>query len=263
LRHHQTLINKQIIMKKFLILVVAASSFIFACDKEKNKDKEYKSEETALHNGKVWTSARVDKDGKPLSVSIVLNDAALASVPLGQPSDHMSPANNLLIPVSDKSGTPFKFIMLNWNSSGHEPDNVYTLPHFDFHFYTSTQGEVMNYMDATKLEAEPGAGYIPANHITGPGVPMMGKHYIDATSPELNGQTFTQTFLFGSYDSKVVFYEPMITLDFLKNTNSFERPIPQPSKFQQAGYYPTKMKISKHNGVTEITLEGFSYKQAS
>jgi hypothetical protein len=252
-------------MKKILILVIAASTFIFACDKDKNKnkDKEYKSAETTLHNGKVWTSAKVGKDGKPVSVSIVVNDAAMNSVPLGQPSDHMSPANNLLIPIAGESGTPFKFAMVNWNSSGHEPDQVYTLPHFDFHFYTSTQAEVMNYMDETKLNAEPNAAYIPANHISGPGVPMMGRHYIDATSPELQGQTFTQTFLFGSYDSKVVFWEPMITQAFLKNTTQFERALPQPSKFQQAGYYPTKMKISRHDGVTEISLTDFVSRQAS
>lgn len=250
-------------MKKFLILAVAASSFIFACDKDKNKDKEYKSDETTLHGGKAWTTAKVDKDGKPLSVSIVVNDAALNSVPVGQPSDHMSPQNNLLIPVSDQSGTPFKFVMLNWNSSGHEPDNVYTLPHFDFHFYTSSQNEVMNYMDEAKLNAEPNAAYIPANHISGPPVPMMGKHYIDAATPELHGQTFTQTFLYGSYDSKVVFWEPMITLNFLKSTNNFVRDLPQPSKYQQAGYYPTKMKIKRHDGVTEISLTDFVSRQAS
>jgi len=250
-------------MKKFLILVVTASSFLFACDKDKNKDKVYKTGETTLHNGKVWSSAKVDKDGKPLSVSIVVNDAALNSVPLGQPSDHMSPQNNLLIPVSEKSGTPFKFIMLNWNSSGHEPQHVYTVPHFDFHFYTSNQHEVMSYMDEAKLNAEPSTGYIPANHISGPGVPMMGKHYIDATTPELHGQNFTQTFLFGSYDSKVIFWEPMITLEFLKKTTQFERTLPQPAKFQQSGFYPTKMKISRHDGVTEISLTDFLSRDAS
>ena len=249
-------------MKKFLILVVAASSFIFACDKDKN-DKEYKSDEANLHNGKVWTSAKIDKDGKPLSVSIIVNDAALNSVPLGQPSDHMSPQNNLLIPVSDKSGTPFKFIMLNWNSSGHEPDHVYTVPHFDFHFYTSNQNEVMGYMDEGKLNAEPAADYVPASYVAGAPVPMMGKHYVDVNSPELHGQNFTQTFLFGSYDSKVVFWEPMITLDFLKNTTQFERTIAQPLKYQQSGFYPTKMKITRHDGVTEISLTDFVNRQAS
>jgi hypothetical protein len=118
-------------------------------------------------------------------------------------------------------------------------------------------------MDDAKLNAEPPAGYIPANHISGPGVPMMGKHFIDANTPELHGQPFTQTFLYGSYDSKVVFMEPMITLAFLKNTTTFERSIPQPTKFQQAGFYPTKMKVSRHDGVTEITLEDFVSRQAS
>jgi len=92
---------------------------------------------------------------------------------------------------------------------------------------------------------------------------MMGKHYIDAASGELNGQTFTQTFLYGSYDAKVVFYEPMITLDFLKNTAHFDRSIPQPTKFEKAGYYPTKMKVQKRNGQTEITLYEFVKRQAS
>ena len=250
-------------MKKILILAITASTVLLACDKERNKEKEYNSEKAALHNGKVWTSAKVDKNGKPVSVSVIIDDAGMNSVPVGQPSDHMSPANNLLIPISEKSGTPFKFAMINWNSSGHEPEHVYTLPHFDFHFYTATQNEVLNYMNEQKLEAAPDDAYIPANHIAGPGVPMMGKHFIDATSPELGGQTFTQTFLYGSYDTKVVFWEPMITLDFLKNNSNFERPLPQPAKFREAGYYPTRMKVSKQNGITKISLDEFIYRQAS
>jgi hypothetical protein len=55
----------------------------------------------------------------------------------------------------------------------------------------------------------------------------------------------------------------MITLDFLKNIKNFERAIPQPAEFQQAGYYPTKLKVSRHDGVTEIILSGFEKQQAS
>ncbi len=53
--------------------------------------------------------------------------------------------------------------------------------------------------------------------LVGGGVPQMGAHWVDVTSPELNGSTFAQTFIYGSYDGQVNFYEPMITLDFLKN----------------------------------------------
>ena len=252
-------------MKKILILVVA-STLLFACEKDKNKVKEYKSQQTVFHGGKIWTSAKVDKDGKPLSVSIVLNDAVLNSVPVGQPSDHVGHENNIVIPVSEKSGTPFKNVMVNWNSSGHEPDGVYTLPHFDFHYYMLSQADMANLNDDAKMNQNlPAADYVPANHISPvPGVPMMGRHWLDATSPELNGQAaFTQTFIFGSYDHKVIFYEPMITLEFMKANNNYERSIPQPAKYQVAGYYPTKMKISRHDGVTEIVLDGFVYRHAS
>ena len=251
-------------MKKILILV-AASTLVFACKKDNNKEKEYKSQQTILHGGKVWTSAKVDKDGKPLKVSIVLNDAALNSVPVGQPSDHTSHENNIIVPVSDKSGTPFKNIMVNWNSSGHEPDGVYTMPNFDFHFYMLTKNEIMALVDDTKMNQNlPAADYVPANHISpAPGVPMMGRHWLDATSPELNGQPFSQTFIYGSYDSKIIFYEPMITLQFLKANGAFERNLPQPTRFHTSGYYPTKLKISRHDGTTEVVLEGFVYRQAS
>jgi hypothetical protein len=252
-------------MKKLLI-VFAASTMLFACDKEKNKPTELKSQEVTLHGGKVWSSVKLDKDSNPTSVSLVLNDAALNSVPVGQPSDHMSPANNLVIPVSDKAGVPFKSIMVNWNSSGHEPDGVYDKPHFDFHFYTIGGNEIMGLTDAAKMDQNlPAANYLPVNYIgPGSGVPMMGHHWIDMTSPELGGQVpFTQTFIYGSYDSKVIFLEPMITLDFLKTNSNYERAIPQPSKFQTAGYYPTKMRVLKHDGVTEIVLDGLAYRQAS
>lgn len=251
-------------MKKILILI-AASTMMFACKKDNNKEKEYTSKETILHGGKVWTSAKVDKDGKPLKVSIVLNDAVLNSVPVGQPSDHVGHENNIIVPLSDKSGTPFRNVMVNWNSSGHEPDGVYTLPHFDFHFYMLTKNEIMGLIDDVKMNQNmPAADYVPANHISpAPGVPMMGRHWLDATSPELNGEAFSQTFIYGSYDSKIIFYEPMITLQFLKTNNNYERDLPQPSKFKTEGYYPTKLKVTKLDGVTEVTLTGFVYRQAS
>jgi hypothetical protein len=249
-------------MKKILLLL-AIATVLFAFQEQTKKERTYESQKVALHGGKVWTSSKVSKDGKPEQVSIVLDDATLNSVPKGQPSDHFSHANNLMIPVRSESGSPFQFVMVNWHSSGHEPDSIYGLPHFDFHFYTSAEADVMNYMDSVKLNKLPSSDYVPANHVAVHPLPMMGNHFIDVTSSELHGAKFTQTFIYGSYDSKVVFYEPMITLDFLKNTKNFERAIPQPTKFQQAGYYPTKLKVSRHDGVTEIILSGFEKQQAS
>ncbi|MEJ0102810.1 MAG: hypothetical protein WDO19_09750 [Bacteroidota bacterium] len=55
----------------------------------------------------------------------------------------------------------------------------------------------------------------------------------------------------------------MITLEFLKASNNFERAIPQPAKVQKSGYYPTKLRITKHDGLTEAILDGFVYKTQS
>jgi hypothetical protein len=95
------------------------------------------------------------------------------------------------------------------------------------------------------------------------GVPQMGTHWVDVTTPELNGGTFTQTFLYGTYNGNVTFYEPMITKTFLDNNSSYQRSFPVPAKFKKDGYYPTKMRVEKINGVTNVILEGFVYRQAS
>jgi hypothetical protein len=118
--------------------------------------------------------------------------------------------------------------------------------------------------DSMKFKNFPAPAYFPATYFNpGGGVPQMGAHWIDFTSPELNGAPFTQTFIYGSYNGKVNFYEPMITEAFIKANPSFERAIPQPAKVQKTGYYPAKMRIAKTNGVTNIILEGFVLRQAS
>lgn len=91
----------------------------------------------------------------------------------------------------------------------------------------------------------------------------MGVHWLDVTTPEINGLPFTQTFLYGSYNGNVTFYEPMITEKFIRDNPSFERAIPQPAKYQKGGWYPTKMRFSKVNGTTNIIIEGFVQRQAS
>lgn len=177
--------------------------------------------------------------------------------------------NSIVVPFHDqvKGITPFKHIGLDYNPDGHEPTAVYGLPHFDFHFYLMSEAErdaIPSYdIDSSKFLAFPAPEYMPANYAPIPGgVPKMGTHWIDVTSPELRGQIFTQTFIYGSYNSKVTFYEPMITLNYLKTTSTFSRNIPQPAKVKVSGYYPTKMEVRKHDGITDITLTSFVYRTA-
>jgi hypothetical protein len=253
-------------MKKVIWLLVSAALLFTACKPDHtDKSNIFKGPETKVFDGKAWTWVELDKQDKPLRVAISINKAALNSTTQGDGTGgHDNHDNHTVLKFHPKAAvTPFKHVWLNWNPEGHPPANIYTLPHFDMHFYMVSSEERETYLDPLKLEADPAAGYIPANHLGVDPIPAMGKHFVDLASPELNGQTFTQTFIFGSYDRKMIFWEPMITLNFLKNTPQFERSIPKPAKVQQTGYYPTKMRIVTENNITSIILEGFEFRTAS
>jgi hypothetical protein len=258
-------------MKKIYLLGFAVVALLSSCEKNDNAEKAgiYKGTEMTMHNGKAWTWVQLSSDGKPEKLAVSINQAALNSVPTDEMPSHdgHNHDDNVILDLNTKAGiTPFKHVWLNCNPAGHPPANIYTKPHFDIHFYMESVAEREQYLDPAKLDASPAAEYLPANYFGGDPIPTMGKHFVDLTSPELdpvNPKPFTQTFIYGSYNSKVVFYEPMITLDFLKNTSEFTRTIPQPAKYQTSGYYPTKMSVIKRANVVDIILDGFVYRTAS
>jgi hypothetical protein len=253
-------------MKKIFILA-ATATLLFSCKKSNDKSGTFTGPQVEVQHGKGWSYIKLDGNGDPQQFGVTINDAAMNSMPVGSGETgegHHHEANVIfpLNPVA-KATTPFDHVEVDWNPYGHEPTGIYDLPHFDFHFYMITEAEVKAAVDAVKLNAGPSQEYLPQNYVPGVVVPQMGKHWIDVTSPEFHGQTFTETFIFGTYNSNVTFYEPMITLNFLKATTLYERPIPQPAKFKQAGWYPTKMRIIKHDGVTDVVLDGFIKRNAS
>jgi Domain of unknown function (DUF5602) len=260
-------------MKKLFLLVIAAGTLFTSCKKDKDdeiKEKVFKGPVEKFQHGKAWTWYEVDDNGNPLRLAISVDDSAMATLdrnPPGGSSHHHE--NSVTLKLHPKaSATPFMHVGLDWNPFGHEPEPIYGKPHFDFHFYMMSEEERMAIppynMDSAKFKNAPATAYFPPTYINpGGGVPQMGAHWIDFTSPELNGTPFTQTFIYGSYNGKVTFYEPMITEAFIKANTTFERAIPQPAKYQKTGYYPTKMRIAKASGVTNISLEGFVLRQAA
>lgn len=126
------------------------------------------------------------------------------------------------------------------------------LPHFDFHFYMSDMTSVMAIHDTVPdLTPFDTAKYLPANYISDHSVvPAMGVHWVDMTSPELSGATFTKTFIYGSYHGSVTFLEPMITRAYLQSKPDATTPIQQPTAWQQTGSHPTNY-IVKYDATTD------------
>lgn len=252
-------------MKKLFLLSSAVLILLSSCKKhDLQPEGTFKGPEVTVFNGKAYTVFRTDNWGQPRQLAIVITDDALNSVASTKDDEDI-----YMLEFHPRALiTPFNHAELDWNPHGHPPAGIYTVPHFDCHFYMITeqeQAQIPPYeVDSSKFLKYPSKQYLPENYIPIPGgVPMMGKHWVDVTSPELNGQPFTQTFIYGTYNSKVTFYEPMITLDFLKNTDRFVRSIPQPAKYQKSGFYPTEMRIFKHDGVTEVILEDFVFRHQS
>jgi hypothetical protein len=258
-------------MKRILLLCLTGTVLFTSCKKDEDNAKNgiFKGPVVQVHEGKAWTWVQLDRSGKPERLAVTITDAALNSVPVGGAGHDHSHENSWTLSFHPKAGiTPFNHVGMGWNPNGHEPEMFYGKPHFDFHFYMMTPAAVAAIppyeVDSLKFKNWPAPAYFPPAYFNpGGGVPQMGAHWVDATSGEFNGLGFTQTFIYGSYDGKVTFYEPMITLEFLKNTGNFERGIPQPAKFQKSGYYPTKLKVVKHDGLTEIILDAFVYRTQS
>ena len=203
-----------------------------------------------------------DASGKPTEVGMMLTETALTGLPAtpatGTMYDLALPANS-----SATAQMPFDHLSFGWNPNGHDPIPIYGVPHFDAHFYLQSMAAQHTItLDDPKGDIFPAANKLPAGYSTPPNVvpgrtvPMMGRHWIDPTSPEYTpGTAFTHTFVYGTYDGHVTFIEPMLTKDMLVPSVSMAKAIPQPTVYEVTGkYFPTTYTIRYDAGTKEYLI---------
>jgi len=193
----------------------------------------------------------------------------------------------------EADSTLFKHFVANWNPTGHVPPGVYDVPHFDFHFYLITEEEREAIAPATaetmcSVPNPPDAGggehpvpvtcetfeqgmiplpddQMPPGYLLVDAVePRMGNHMINTQAPELAGEPFTHTWIYGAFGGRVTFFEPMITLAFLEERNEEVcTPIAVPEAMPEPGFYPTEYCIrylagdDEGSGAFVVSLEKF------
>jgi hypothetical protein len=258
-------------MKNLKLLLMAmgllAFSMLNSCKKEapvyeskvsQAETKTFYCEKVDFCHGTIQSFVTLDAENKPMSLGMRFSESVLKNLPT-DPLKNVSEAS-LNVPKEAKD-IGIDHIELGWNPKGHEPDHVYTLPHFDLHFYKATRQEQASVIPGPDpIIVSP--KYIPTDYIsTGSAVPNMGVHYVDLTAPEFNKQTFEKTFIYGFYQGKMTFLEPMFTRSFLLTKPDFTAPVKQPESFQKSGYYPTSYRISFDDTKKEyvVALEGFIY----
>jgi len=229
-------------------------------------------------NGTVRTYIVTDQKngGRPLEVGVALSEQALEGLPAPvESTDPMANMHMYTLELPARNPTQYKFVQFDWNPKGHEPDSVYTYAHFDFHFYT-VPVEVRNSIlpsdpqYAAKAANYPAPEYRPPFYLdaataanapaTAVTIPVMGLHWLDVRSPELQKLTgnpagyrpFTKTFIYGTWDGQFIFDEPMITRAYILEKKTATDPsvvdevvpVPTAQKYSPAGFYPSAYRIT-------------------
>lgn len=227
-----------------------------------------------LGSGTARSYVLVDAAGNPTTLGVALSESAMTGLPATPMNGTPSAAMLMLAPPAEARAVGYDHVMLDWNPQGHEPAHVYTLPHFDFHFYTISESAQMEIMPMQPRFAErasrlPADEYVPAGYISAnvpanlspvdATVPAMGLHWLDGAASELHGQTFTTTFLYGSFDGQFIFFEPMITKAYIESMksapgNALVAPVKLPARYERPGFYPTQYTIAWDGAAKEYRI---------
>jgi len=262
-------------LKQIVVISLASGLGIFysSCQKESADENMQSSTSVAerrpvqvfygpavrIGMGEAQTWISEDENGNPMAVGVNLSDRVLDKLP-ADPRDYV-------LTFPHHGATDFyKHLLINWNPNGHDPLAIYGVPHFDFHFYNISSNDRMMIgpNDSVQFANAPAAQYVPPMYLQGPGgVPMMGSHWVDLLSPEFSGSPFTKTFIWGSYDGEFIFWEPMITRDYLLSLPDDNIALRQPQAFQHDGWYPQNYTITHSTtpGRYTISLSNLAYHQ--
>jgi hypothetical protein len=214
-----------------------------------HRGEVYRGQAVSIGKGIAQIVVRTDASGTPQSVAVMLTQGVLRGLPTVLNPKNAEGEWDYALPMpTDGPKTSYTHVVVDWNPHGHPPPHVYTVPHFDFHFYTMAPDAVAkvaftgpkdpaaSVSDATLIP--PGYKVIPETAIN-----KMGVHAVELGAPEFNGKPFTATFIYGYYRNELTFVEPMITHAFLKGKPHFAKAVATPAHYSVAGYYPTHYSV--------------------
>jgi hypothetical protein len=241
---------------RFASVIALAGVALLAGCSDSSKDDTVFGTSVPVGSGAARTYV-ISSAGEPVELGVRLSDAAMTGLPAA--------GTVYLIPLPAQAVVaPYKHLTLNWNPAGHPPA-AFAVPHFDAHFYIIDESarNAISPADpqfATKAANTPAAEFIPIGYGRDPGaIPDMGTHWTDPTAPEFTGQTFTKTFVYGSWNGAFTFYEPMFTKAFLESKPAVTAAaLKVPSNYATPGLYPTSYKVGYDTNSKEwvIALSG-------
>lgn len=165
----------------------------------------------------------------------------------------------------DQAGIPFDNVDIHFLPEGHPGgpgDTYWTVPHFDFHFFTVSEAERAGLTDPTVAYEMPSPAAIPTGYLQAPDsfVPTEGVHWFDpgefAGGPPFE---FTNSTIYGFYGGDMTFFEPMSSQAFMDDlANGVVGPISvdvaMPEVFPVAGLWPGEWTMDYDNDSGNYTI---------
>lgn len=170
-------------------------------------------------------------------LGVTIDRAAFASLPSKETRVDLVPQN-----------APFRLVEVDWHPHGHPPAGIYTVPHFDVHFYyiTKVERDAIAFAAPGSVPKAP-ATLVPSGYITdGTVEPQMGMHYVPASAPEFHGKPFMATQIWGYDKGRLAFVEAMFSLKFVRAGGSWKEAVPQAAGVTMA--LPKSLAVSPDNG---------------
>ncbi|MBX0323451.1 hypothetical protein EGH21_10465 [Halomicroarcula sp. F13] len=250
----------------------ALSTRTAAHPKPENHDVVW-GDDVGYLDGVVQTYATTNPQGALSSLGVYVDADALAAF------DDDALGVHLGLPSSVDTHQ-FTFVGFHYNPEGHPPPDVYTVPHYDFHFYVVPEEMVEGILGGPATfdlpDAQTPTDYqrLPVIDSDGDGErdtplvePHMGEHLADTTGAEFQPDgSFTHTNIYGAYDpdgdgtGQLTFVEPMVTTEFIDGLDE-ERVVEMktPDVYAVADEYPTAyvMQPTMRGGVF-VSIEEFA-----
>jgi hypothetical protein len=265
-------------MRSVAGLVLATCStltLIAACGNgQSGKSGTFFGPSQSIGNGTAKAYTTLDNAGNPIEVGIRMSATSLD----GLPTEDAVPPRMLLLDFPHQAATMvFDHVMMNWNSHGHTPTELFGKPHFDIHFYMVDTAAVAainpSSPDYTTRAAHlPDPKYVPVDYVLPPGppaenaVPAMGLHWVDTKDGLVPGKyNFTQILINGTWDGTYTFIEPMMTREWMLTKQTVQKDIKQPQAYQRNGNFPTTYSVRYDDQAKEysISLGGMTMRHAS
>lgn len=226
----------------------------------------YLGSPVGIGEGVARVVVRADASGAPQALGVEFTPGVLEALPGERAVDPSLGWHHFLAFPPDAPETGFNHLMINWHPKGHHPDEIYGVPHFDFHFYLIEWDRQLTVRyphpqtpDTTGVTM-PGEDLLPPGYVVPPATQVneMGLHTVPEDAPELHGEPFVHTFMYGYVDGELAFLEPMITREFLASRSDHVSSVERPDRYGHPGHYPTRFRVEydEEESVYRVMLEG-------